>query len=25
LWSIQSDIAPIGLMCASLMHTLSAG
>jgi hypothetical protein len=25
LWSNQSDIAPIGLMCASLMHTLSAG
>jgi hypothetical protein len=25
LWSVPSDIAPIGLMCASLMHRLSAG
>jgi hypothetical protein len=24
LWRDISDIAPIGLICASLMHTLSA-
>jgi hypothetical protein len=25
LWSVPSDTTPIGLMYASLMHTLSAG